>query len=402
MNARKSESLSSKLCTRLTCAWFFWAVICTCAIARGESENAAQRLSRDTPASRDVGDEVNKALYCVGYAHLDTQWRWDYVKTIDDYIRATLDDNFALFEWHPEYVFSFTGSARYQMMKEYYPKRYQRLKQYIADKRWFVSGSSVDEGDVNVPSPESIIRQVLYGNLFFKREFGAGSVDFMLPDCFGFPASMPSIWAHCGLLGFSTQKLTWGSAVGIPFPIGVWEGPDGTGRIAGLTAQHAADGAHHAAQKTAAAGALAFVRGTLRLGRHFRAARQGRNHLLGIGRIGVLLHHVENDFDDRIGLPLVDPSGLRQLLNDLLHFVLSPSIHGPAHRGTARQLAADNTERGCVKLRSALQRNDHRAFAASRKALMRCGSFCPGADSTPEETSMPGAPETATARANCA
>jgi len=234
MNARKSESLSSKLCTRLTCAWFFWAVICTCAIARGESENAAQRLSRDTPASRDVGDEVNKALYCVGYAHLDTQWRWDYVKTIDDYIRATLDDNFALFEWHPEYVFSFTGSARYQMMKEYYPKRYQRLKQYIADKRWFVSGSSVDEGDVNVPSPESIIRQVLYGNLFFKREFGAGSVDFMLPDCFGFPASMPSIWAHCGLLGFSTQKLTWGSAVGIPFPIGVWEGPDGNGVIAAL------------------------------------------------------------------------------------------------------------------------------------------------------------------------
>lgn len=234
MIAWNSELRSTNPRKRLSIACFIGAIACCCMTAYGDGENAAQRLSRDAPAMRDVGAEANKALYCVGYAHLDTQWRWDFVKTIDDYIRATLDDNFALFERHPEYVFSFTGSVRYEMMKEYYPKRYERLKQYIADNRWFVSGSSVDEGDVNVPSPESIIRQVLYGNLFFKREFGEGSVDFMLPDCFGFPASMPSIWAHCGLLGFSTQKLTWGSAVGIPFPIGVWEGPDGAGVIAAL------------------------------------------------------------------------------------------------------------------------------------------------------------------------
>lgn len=56
----------------------------------------------------------------------------------------------------------------------------------------------------------------------------------MLPDCFGFPASLPSIWAHAGLKGFSTQKLTWGSAVGIPFNVGVWEGPDGKSVIAAL------------------------------------------------------------------------------------------------------------------------------------------------------------------------
>ena len=56
----------------------------------------------------------------------------------------------------------------------------------------------------------------------------------MLPDCFGFPASLPSILAHCGLRGFSTQKLQWHSANGIPFDIGVWEGPDGQSVIAEL------------------------------------------------------------------------------------------------------------------------------------------------------------------------
>ena len=202
--------------------------------ARAGEENAAQQAARQTPPTRDLTDEANKALYCVGYAHLDTQWRWDFVTTIDKYIRATLDDNFHRLEQFPAYVFNFTGSVRYEMMKEYYPQRYERLRAYIASGRWYVSGSSVDEGDVNVPSAESIIRQVLYGNLYFKREFGKESVDFMLPDCFGFPASMPSLWAHCGLLGFSTQKLTWGSAVGIPFKVGVWEGPNGDSVIAAL------------------------------------------------------------------------------------------------------------------------------------------------------------------------
>jgi len=178
--------------------------------------------------------DKDKVLYMVGYAHLDTQWNWTYKKTIDKYIKKTLDDNFSLFRKYKDYSFNFTGSVRYEMMKEYYPKKYKKLKKYIKKGRWFVSGSSVDEGDVNVPSSESLIRQVLYGNDYFRKEFGKESVDFMLPDCFGFPASMPSIWAHTGLLGFSTQKLTWGSAVGIPFNIGVWEGPDGKSVISAL------------------------------------------------------------------------------------------------------------------------------------------------------------------------
>ncbi|NQV01617.1 MAG: alpha-mannosidase, partial [Bacteroidia bacterium] len=102
--------------------------------------------------------------------------------------------------------------------------------------RWFVGGSSVDECDPNVPSPESIIRQVLYGNNYFKSEFGKESVDFLLPDCFGFQAHFPSVLNHCGLKGFSTQKLEWGSAVGIPFNIGNWIGPDGKGIVSALNA----------------------------------------------------------------------------------------------------------------------------------------------------------------------
>ena len=177
---------------------------------------------------------IDQTLYVVGYAHLDTQWRWDFTTTIDEFLKNTMHENFERFEQFPDYIFNFTGSARYRMMEEYYPEDFQKVKEYIAAGRWVVCGSSVDEGDVNVPSSESIIRQVLYGNDYFRKEFNRASDDFMLPDCFGFPASLPTLWAHCGLKGFSTQKLTWGSAVGIPFNVGVWQGPDGRSVVSAL------------------------------------------------------------------------------------------------------------------------------------------------------------------------
>ena len=186
-------------------------------------------------------------LYVVAYAHLDTQWRWEYPRVINDYIPKTLHDNFALIDKYPHYIFNFSGANRYRMMREYWPADYARLKQYVAAGRWFPAGSSMEESDVNSPSAESIFRQILYGNRFFQREFGKTSAEYMLPDCFGFPASLPSILAHAGLKGFSTQKLTWNSAApvggsgsieetprGIPFNVGYWVGPDGRGIIAAL------------------------------------------------------------------------------------------------------------------------------------------------------------------------
>jgi alpha-mannosidase len=173
-------------------------------------------------------------LYLMGYAHLDTEWRWSYPQTIREFLRNTLVDNFTLFDKYPNYIFNFTGSNRYRLMKEYFPVEYQRMKEYVKQGRWYPAGSSVEEGDVNSPSEESLLRQFLYGNEYFRDEFGIASNEYMLPDCFGFPASLPTILAHAGLKGFSTQKLTWGSAVGIPFNVGEWEGPDGSKILSAL------------------------------------------------------------------------------------------------------------------------------------------------------------------------
>lgn len=216
---------------------------------KGTPERARRGHSARGAASPGPNLAKTPTLYVVGYAHLDTEWRWEYPQTIGEYLPKTMRNNFMFFEKYPNYIFNFTGSNRYRMIKEYYPADFARLKQYVAAGRWFPAGSSVEEGDVNSPNAESIIRQILYGNNWFRKEFGMASNEYMLPDCFGFPASLPSILAHAGIKGFSTQKLSsaWQPAphvggpdspqktpVGIPFNVGVWEGPDGNTVIAAL------------------------------------------------------------------------------------------------------------------------------------------------------------------------
>lgn len=170
---------------------------------------------------------AKKKIYTVATAHLDTVWSWDFEETVEKYIYKTLVDNFEMFEKYPNYTFSFEGSYRYELMKEYYPDLFEKMKEYIKKGRWHVCGSSFENGDVNVPSPEALMRNILIGNSYFDREFGKRSVDIYLPDCFGFGWALPSVAKHSNLMGFTTQKLAWGSAYGIPFDIGRWQGVDG-------------------------------------------------------------------------------------------------------------------------------------------------------------------------------
>ncbi|HMD86905.1 MAG TPA: glycoside hydrolase family 38 C-terminal domain-containing protein [Terriglobia bacterium] len=210
--------------------------------ASGQDKSAAtQPMAKPAPGP----DITRPTLYVVGYAHLDTEWRWEYPQAISEYLAKTMRANVDLFEKYPHYIFNFSGANRYRMMKEYFPADYEKLRHYVKTGRWFPAGSSMEENDVNSPSPESIIRQALYGNEYFRHDFGVASAEYMIPDCFGFPASLPSILAAAGVKGFSTQKLSWGSSApaggpgspeqtpkGIPFNVGIWDGPDGKSVLA--------------------------------------------------------------------------------------------------------------------------------------------------------------------------
>ena len=171
--------------------------------------------------------------YIVSDAHLDTQWNWDIQTTIQEYVWNTLNQNLFLLRKYPDYVFNFEGAVKYSWMKEYFPTRYDELKQRIKEGRWHVTGSSWDACDVLVPSAESVLRNILYGQNYYRTEFGTEGTDIFLPDCFGFGWTLPSLAHHCGLIGFSSQKLGWRNHPfygdkKYPFTIGLWKGIDGS------------------------------------------------------------------------------------------------------------------------------------------------------------------------------
>lgn len=184
-------------------------------------------------------------VYANANAHLDTVWNWTLEDTVKRHLVRTLKENFDLFEKYPNYRFNFEGAYRYELIKEYYPEDYERLKGYVADGKWFVTGSSWENGDVVVSDPEALMRNILYGNRYFEKEFGKKSNDIFLPDCFGFAYTLPTIMKHMGLKSFSSAKLIWNSGNKVPFSEGVWKGIDGSEVVAELSPGQYVTQIHH-------------------------------------------------------------------------------------------------------------------------------------------------------------
>lgn len=172
----------------------------------------------------------DKTLFLISNTHLDTQWNWEVTTTINEYLKNTLNQNMALMDKYPLFRLNYEGGIKYMWMKEYYPSEFEKMKKYISSGQWHVSGMSLDATDVIMSSPESILHSMLYANKFYMKEFGVrGGYDIMLPDCFGFPYTLPTLARHAGIKGFHTNKLSWGCAVydKLP-PFGIWQGIDGS------------------------------------------------------------------------------------------------------------------------------------------------------------------------------
>jgi alpha-mannosidase len=74
---------------------------------------------RQTMTTPDI--TKTPTLFVVPYAHLDTQWRWEFPQTISEFLPKTMQLNFDYMDKYPHYVFNWTGANRYRLMKEYFP-----------------------------------------------------------------------------------------------------------------------------------------------------------------------------------------------------------------------------------------------------------------------------------------
>ncbi|TMD72157.1 MAG: alpha-mannosidase [Chloroflexi bacterium] len=166
-------------------------------------------------------------ITAVGHAHIDTAWKWP-LREARRKVARSWSTQLALLDEYPDYVFAASQPAQYAWMKESYPDIYRRIKEMVAAGRWEAIGAMWVEADCNLPSGESLVRQLLHGKRFFMREFGYETKVLWLPDVFGYPGNLPQLIAEAGCDFFLTQKLSWNDTNKPEHHTFMWEGIDGT------------------------------------------------------------------------------------------------------------------------------------------------------------------------------
>jgi alpha-mannosidase len=163
----------------------------------------------------------------IGHAHLDVAWLWPLRETVRKTAR-TFSTALALMAEYPAYKFGASQPHLYQMVKDNYPGLYRKIIRAVKDGRWEVQGGMWVESDTNIPSGESLIRQLLHGKRFFQDEFGIEVKNLWLPDVFGYSAALPQILRKSGIDYFTTHKLNWNQFNKFPHHTMNWKGMDGT------------------------------------------------------------------------------------------------------------------------------------------------------------------------------
>ena len=181
-------------------------------------------------------DDKATEYTAIGHAHIDLAWLWPVRETKRKGTRtfATALNNM---DKYPNYIFGASQAQLFDWIKQEEPQLFARVKKAVSDGRIELQGGMWTENDCNIPNGESIIRQFLYGEKFFKDEFGKQCKMVWLPDVFGYPASLPQIMKKCGRDYFMTIKLSWNTVNKFPYKTFLWKGIDGSEILSHLAPQ---------------------------------------------------------------------------------------------------------------------------------------------------------------------
>ena len=168
-----------------------------------------------------------RQIYILGNSHIDVAWLWAITET-KNAMQRTFKSALNLQEYYPELIFNQSTAISYQWMEQEYPDLFARIQVAVAANKWELIGGMWVEPDGNLPSGESLIRQILYGQEYFREKFNREVKIAWLPDTFGFHWQMPQILLKSGFTAFVTQKLMWNDTNKFPHQIFWWEGVDGS------------------------------------------------------------------------------------------------------------------------------------------------------------------------------
>jgi alpha-mannosidase len=170
-------------------------------------------------------------LALTGHAHLDLAWLWPVAET-----RRKAKRGFAsvlgLMDRYQNFDFNQSSAQLYRWIESDEPGLFERVRERVAEGRWEPVGGSWVEPDCQIPSGESFVRQLFYGQRYFEERFGCRCAVAWFPDTFGYSPGLPQLLRGAGLSGFFTYKLNWNETNQFPHDLFVWEGIDGSRVVA--------------------------------------------------------------------------------------------------------------------------------------------------------------------------
>lgn len=143
-------------------------------------------------------------------SHIDTAWLWRYTQTQQKIARSWSTQCDLMDRW-PNHQFAASSAQQYKWLEELYPKAFDRVKHYIKKDRFHYVGGAWLEHDCMILGGESLVRQYLYGQRYFRSRFGEYCREAFLPDTFGYASQLPQILRLAGLNYFLTQKVRDGN-----------------------------------------------------------------------------------------------------------------------------------------------------------------------------------------------
>ena len=189
-------------------------------------DEAAAYIEKVIYANTDFKGSGDVAL--VGHSHLDIAYYWRRIHAVQKNARTVLIQ-LRLMDKYPEFRYTHTQAYTYETLEKYYPDLFEELKEKIASSQFEPVGAMYVEPDCNVPAAESLIRQFLYGQHYFREKFGKTVDNAWLPDVFGNSWIMPQILKKSGVDYFVSNKMsTWNDTNRFPHNNFIWKGIDGS------------------------------------------------------------------------------------------------------------------------------------------------------------------------------
>ena len=180
----------------------------------------------DAPSGAGPSAAGHRSI-AIGHAHIDTAWLWPIRETRRKCVR-TFASATALMDDYPEYRFAASSAQHYAWVEESQPALFDRITERVERGQWVPVGGMWVEADMNMPSGESLVRQIVFGQRYFEAKFGQRCEEAWIPDVFGYPAGLPQVFAAGGMRRFVTQKMSWNKQNRFPHNTFWWEGLDGS------------------------------------------------------------------------------------------------------------------------------------------------------------------------------